>query len=324
LLCSNYGNLFSQGKGFEYESVIDNIPIDDLSIDRQNRIIILDHSNNLIRIFDSNRTFKKDIKLLEEQSDLYQPKFSSRKLAVDANSNIYCLTLSVEYFGSLIKFDSSGRFLKRFSSNEKMPHRSERIIDFYISNSNNIYLSTFPHGQTQAGDTPVYVYDSEGNFLEKVGYHIDDSEGNVYRFDKSQKDVAYFTKFTKHTSVRSKSSKDLSKLADIRLPEKHGMLTEKYGNIWTFAGFDDSNNLYLTNGVVTKKYNSHLKLIKEYNTSLYELEKQNIFCDQRNMKISPNGSIYIFGSKRTPSLSGTVTENRKETFVLIKVKHNDK
>lgn len=313
-------DLFPQEK-FPYDIILEGVPIDDVTIDTNDRLIVLDHTNNLIRIFDSSGALQRVIEFSPEQSRVYHPEYSSRKLAVDTNHNIYCLTLSMECFHSIAKYDNSGKFIKEYVNSDKTPPRSNRIIEFYISKKNKIYLNTFPHGLTRSIDAPVFVYDCDFNFLGKVDYYIEDTKGDVYKFDKSQKDFASFVKFrSDHKDQLGRPSKVLSESHRVQMTERHGSLKKKFGNIWTYAGIDRHDDVYLTNGVVMKRLDSTLKLVKEYDAPLFELMSHNIIADQRNVRIGPSGSIFIFGRHRRSPVNGAALEKFKETSTLVRMK----
>jgi len=282
LAFSQHGKLFGQGS-LGYEIVLESPRIDDVVIDRHKRIITVDASTNQIRVYNSIGMLLREIRLPEEQSPRFHTEYSTRKLAVDTSGNIYCLTLSLEYFVSITKFDPSGNFIKRFSADGKMPKRNERIIDFYISSSNKMYLNTFPHGRTRADINPVYVYDSKGNLLGKVDYHIEDLEGNVYRLDTSQKDEVVFRRYQQ---TKIKPSTELSKVSEKRIK----------GNI--FAGIDATNNIYVAGRDEIEKVNANLQEVQTIRAPLEQLEKDGIYSNMRNLRVGFDGAIYLFGQRR--------------------------
>jgi hypothetical protein len=189
----------------------------------------------------------------------------------------------MEYFVSITRFDSAGRFIKRYSANDKMPPRNERIVDFYVSNSNKIYLNTFPHGRTHTGENPVYVYNLEGNLLGKVNYHIEDLDGDVYTFDTSPQNGSTVHKY-KQTNTRP--SRELSKLSEKEINEN------------VFVGIDGGNNIYVARANVIGKYNANLQEVQKVQAPLKELEKDGIYSNHRNMRVGYDGTLYLFGQRR--------------------------
>lgn len=302
LLFFNNGNLRCQDK-FEYEIVLENIPIRNVVIDRQNRLIFV--ANNMIQLHNANGALIRNIQLSKEDSESYNPEYFARKIAVDAHSNIYCLSLYIESFISITKYDSSGTFIKRFPASDNMPQRGERIQDILISNGNKIYLTTISHGVGYDRETPVYVYDLECNFLGKVDYDFVDLNGDPFKFDRTPQRRTILNKYKKSSL---KQTKQLEKLSEKRFDRWDG-------NNFTFAGIDGYNNLYITNGKITKKIDDNLKEIKDIQTPLETLEGDGIFCMQINMRVGYDGTLYLFGVRKEKETLKIISP------VLIRIKY---
>lgn len=298
-----HGQLFSQGT-LGYEVVFENPRIDDVVIDRHNRIITVDASTNQIRAYNTKGTLLREIRLPEEQSPRFHAEYSTRKLAVDTSGNVYCLTLSLEYFVSITKFDTAGNLIKRFDADSKMPKKNERIIDFFVSSSNKMYLNTFPHGKTRAETNPVYAYDVNGNQLGKLDYHIEDIQGNVYRLDTSQKDGIILDKYQQ---TQTRPSRELSKLSEKKIK----------GNV--FVGIDGANNIYVAGPDQIAKFDHNLQELQAIRAPLKELEAERIFTNHRNIRVGYDGTIYLFGQLREISKEKE-GDYAKVTSVLIRVK----
>lgn len=277
-----HGQLLSQ-QSLGYEIVLESPRIDDAVIDKHNRIITVDANKNQIEVYNSSGVLLREIRLLQEQSPQFHWDLSGRKLAVDTSGNIYCLTLSLEYFVSITKFDSSGNLIRKFDADSKMPRRNERITDFSISSSNKIYLNTFPHGRTRTEVNPVYVYDLNGNQLGKLDYHIEDLHGNVYRLDTSQKNEIILDKYQQ---TKTKPSRELVKLAEKRIK----------GNV--FVGVDGANNIYVADVNGIEKLNPTFQEVHTIRAPIKELEQDRIYSNARNLRVASDGVIYLFGQRR--------------------------
>lgn len=301
---SQHGKLLGQAS-LDYEIVLESPRIDDVVMDRHNRIVTVDASTNQIRVYNTMGMLLREIRLPEEQPPRFHAEYSTRKLAVDTNGNIYCLTLSLEYFISVTKFDTAGNIIKRFEANSKMPQRNERIVDFYVSSSNKMYLNTFPHGKTHADLNPVYVYDLDGKQLGKLDYFVEDLVGNVYKLQSTEKDEIILGKYQQ---TKLKPTRELSKLSEKRIKRN------------VFVGIDGANNVYVAGADEVGKLNDNFQEVQTIRTPLKELEKDGIYSSFRNFRVGFDGAIYFFGQRR--ELSKEKEEGyTKVSSVLMRLKN---
>ncbi|MBI3766116.1 MAG: hypothetical protein HY277_06400, partial [Ignavibacteriales bacterium] len=275
---------------------------DDLVVDRSNNIFLTHSKNNRIEKFNEVGDWVDEIILPDERyfgQDVISPAVSL-KLGLDGQDNLYVNVLFFEYEVALYKYDRSGKLLMKFPFRKQKPvEGSDRVINFFVSSRGNVYIRTFPAGLMRASDTPVYAYDQRGNFLGMVDYDLEDSNGDIYRFDRTRPDISSFQKMQHDAGGNLTPSHDLKKLATVAFSEVVGWLKKKYGNTWTVVGFDRNDNLSLTNGIITKTLDDHLREIRSIQTPLEMLEQQNISVTQRNIRISPNGGLYLSGMKRS-------------------------
>jgi hypothetical protein len=285
----------------EYEVVLDNKRIDDVVLDRCDRIITIDNADNLLSIHRTSGVLVHEISLPVEDTARFSHVFSSRKVAVDSNCNIYSLALSMESFVSITKLDSIGRISKRSLPNTHTPKRSDRIIDFNVSNSGRIYLNTVPHGMFRVQDHSVYTFDLEFRYVGNVNYYLEDFQGHAYAIDGFRDGDAILNKYQ---PVLTQSSDSLRKI----------LSKEVRGSV--VVGFDRMNNIYLANGQNLSILDSNFQLVQKIDLPPIPLVGEH--PRPRSIRVAYDGTIYVLAQRLKSSENGVRSEKLSSMLLRLK------
>ncbi len=278
-------------------AVFNNFP-GDFIVDQKDNIIIADNDKEQIHFFNKFGHWEKSISMptfVDDGKSRLEWTGGTRtrmKLSLDGLNQIYInVCFGVNEYG-IYKIDTNRISVVQISLNGKIPGIDKRVIGFFVSKNGIIYLHTSPVGNPLDTSNPDFAYDKNGKLLGQVDYYIENSEGDVYRLSSEHKGYKSFVKYLKGINKGMVASDQLVRESK----EEHlpfGNTGSMYGNFYTFAGIDWKDNLYVTNGEITKQYDKNLNLVKDYSTPLKQFEEKNIFTDQTKLKISPNGSMYI-------------------------------
>ncbi|MCF6269550.1 MAG: hypothetical protein L3J41_07560 [Melioribacteraceae bacterium] len=244
-------------------------------------------------------------------------------IETDANSNLYCLIKSNEYFIGFLKYDSNGIIQEKYALKGKTP--SNRIISYYINHSTSeIIFNTMPIDITNPelfNIGRIFIYNLEGVFLRRSKYYVHDSDNNSYKADYKE-DGFEVTKI--YEKIELQDEKETKK---IKIPYKN-IVKEKWqrsnADSWYFVGVGKNEILYYANNEQIAKFNFSENTIKYI--KLKNIIGNNLYTSSRNMRTTPNGELLIkafsenifgYASKKEPTRIKTNSNEIELTFIKI-------
>lgn len=323
----NYGELGKE-RQFTLANISDYRP-DDLIMDQNNNIFICDRFTKTICKYDSLLNPLLEIKINDEhfkaktitynKAQIPEELLYKAHLGLDRSGNLYVLLTTFEKFYKLLKYDRNGNILASFTLSR--PYPMPRTLGIEVSPSDNIFITTFPYSPADIkyfDDGTVFVYDSNGKFLARTDYFIEDSKGNIYKQNTlNKRNKLWIDQFkTSHImSVTKTSSLQAESYLSANLPNNTS---------FHFIGIDSKDKLYfVTNDFpflikifdFTEKQVVELSLIKEqFEDRVYN--QYNIYVPFNPFILSHNGEIFLYGLK---SMTGEKNFARKINFQTVKL-----
>lgn len=218
-------------------------------------------------------------------------------LAIDVENKLYVLITRGEFLLSLNKLNEASQILEEVTLRGKRPQGGDRIEGFSISKHGRIYIRTFPAEVLRANwENMTFVYTLTGDFLGMVDYSLEGSKGDAYKVE-----------YENGNNVLSRYRVSTDDVRPTKVLEKSGGVTfepmEAGPREWSkddfyLTGIDSLSRVYLSSQVLTRRYNTELKIQSEIPTS-YELlrKKYGIALGHLAIRISPGGQVYAFGIK---------------------------
>jgi hypothetical protein len=287
----------------------------DYVVGHDDRIYFSDPNLNLIHVFTGqgepiNTITIEPIERLGEM-EAYQ-------LGIDALDNLYVNVTWGEIEITTYIFDKNGVLVRKHLFNEEKPRHNDRVIGFHVTGSGRIYLETFP-AEIYRPNWPnrVYVFDRNFNFEGMTDYCMEDNQGYVYKREDYTGSAIIMGKYLLNDVHPMVSSGKLKKVGTIQVGVRPLSPFYKPGSTWLIAGIDDQNNVYTTNGIVTRKFNTKLEQVAEYSIPIDDIgSSQNIGIDIRRLKIAPKGTVFLGGMKMP--IDRTAIPNESQEIMILK------
>lgn len=315
-------NNFSVKNGTTVNAKSNSFSRNDYALDNTGNIFFYNHSSFSIDKYNyqgkqmsniSLRRFIPDEQKVYAELDLIGVNFE-----IDGKDNLFCLLKYNELKTDLLKFDSSGNFIKKFDFGQGPNPKG--FNTFYVSPTGNIFIYTFDVTQlVNTGDDKgrVLVYDNAGKYLGRSHFFIQDKDFNFYSHKYSNNSL----KITKHFVGGKKMDLDNpnfvnEKTIEIKYLHDYSKHFNKYAeDRWFFSGIDQDNNLY---------YSSNKKIAKinfDNNTLEYiPFQSTNNIHPQKAIKNNIKGDIVLLRFVSGPV--DTKTLDKKNMFInFVKINH---
>lgn len=269
----------------------------DILIGKDGLIYIPDKNGWRILVYDKNGRFSRTIGI--PQKDIKTSQFGVNiYLVEDPDERIYVHVTYQDRLFALYRFDKDNDGVFEFPFIDVKPKGDDVVGSIFSGGSGHIYIPSTPSEILRSNwENRIYKYDSDGRFLGMVDYFIEDSEGNIYQPGIEKDDEGYLWKFKKFGSpdTPTATTGDLDNLKTLSIPigiKDDARIEQSY----VFRGFDNDMKIYVANESFVRIYEPPGELRWKVPLHLDILEHTMGFLSRyQNIKISPNGQIYIFG-----------------------------
>ena len=304
------------GEDDEYKQAYDFLP-DDIVIDSNENIYICDQNNNKIQKYDGEMNWSYEINL----PNIY---FTRLKVGIDKFNNLFVNLNKGDAYGTILKYNSEGKLILEFPSDQQIPGTMDRVIQFKVSPNGNVFLDTFSIDLLRPNwKYGVYMYNSQGVFLGMVDYYAQDLDGNILKI-KRDTEGTLITKYKGASDIIS-TTEDMKIICDYKIDNINKTRRVISNDEWFFVGTDKDNNVYMSNLYKLRVYNKNCGFIEEIEVyrKLYN-ENKNLIRDNKSVKVSPNGNIYWYGMVSKRNKKGYKNHFKSDlTFEIYKIGWKD-